>query len=89
MRSYSFSWVIIMLVFMLSITFLAASPTITGHSVIDPAKSFDVPVYVSTFIVLVIIFLFVLVIIAGMSFHAKRKRIKEEESFRELIKNLK
>ncbi|HLC98694.1 MAG TPA: hypothetical protein VJC00_01680 [Candidatus Nanoarchaeia archaeon] len=89
MRRYTFTWVMIMLVLIFSLVFMMARPGITGYSVLDQSKSYRIPVYMTTFIVLLIIIIILVFVLLAMNVHSGRSRIKEEESIRELLKNIK
>lgn len=88
MRNNPFLWAFVMLVMCFSfILLLTKVRNITGYSVADTAG--DSPVYLSTFVILFVVIIFFMIIIAGFGIHAKRNLSKEQESIKNLIKNMK
>lgn len=95
MRRLSFSWIIVMVALILVIFVIAAKPAMTGYSIMSQyitnakTNAHSVPIYMYTLIALIILLVFSAFVVVGINFHAKKTRLNEEDSIKELIKNIK
>lgn len=94
MRRLSFSWIIVMVALIFVIFVIAAKPGITGYSIFskgspDSQAGYNIPVYLYTFAVLIVLLIFAALVMISMNFHMGRTRLNEEDSIKELIKNIK
>jgi hypothetical protein len=57
-----------------------------GYSILNPNQSYDVPVYLTTFMILIIIMLFLILTVFTLEHHAKGIRIKEDDKVGHIFK---
>lgn len=65
---------------------MSKGDSMTGYSIFNPAKSYEIPVYVTTFIVLVVLLLFLILTIFTLDYHARGIKIKEDDKVGHIFK---
>ncbi|MCX6707165.1 MAG: hypothetical protein NT001_03415 [Candidatus Woesearchaeota archaeon] len=65
---------------------LAKGGSVTGYSVLNPNQPYEIPVYLTTFMILVIIMLFLILTVFTLDHHARGIRIKEDDKVGRIFK---
>jgi hypothetical protein len=87
MRGRVFIWMVAVLAIIVSFAFaLAKGGSMTGYSVFNPSQAYEIPVYMTTFMILVVVLLFLILTVFTLDYHSRGIRIKEDDGSGRMFK---